>query len=110
MMPCIFLKGTPSNIIINVFGTCVVPLWFANINMQSILDPYTTTSYCTSYMIRINKSIKLKFHFIIQKCKIDVNIKIQKCNKILFQFSTNVCPTSYLFSSFKKIISFITNI
>jgi hypothetical protein len=68
MMSHIFLKGTPSNIIINVFDTCVVPLWFANTNMQFILDLYTTTSYCTSYMTKINKFIKLKLHFIIQKC------------------------------------------
>ncbi len=62
MMPHIFLKGTPPSIIINVFDTCVVPLWFANTNMQFILEPYTTASYCTSYMTKINKSIKLKFH------------------------------------------------
>jgi hypothetical protein len=30
--------------------------------MQFILEPYTTASYCTSYMTKINKSIKLKFH------------------------------------------------
>jgi hypothetical protein len=50
MKPHIFLKRMPSNIIINVFGTCVVPLWFANTNMKFILDPYTIASYCTSYM------------------------------------------------------------
>jgi hypothetical protein len=50
MKPHIFLKWTPSNIIIRVFGTRVVLLWFANTNMQFILDPYTIASYCTSYI------------------------------------------------------------
>jgi hypothetical protein len=53
----IFLKWTPINIKISAFNTCVTHLWFANTNIQFILNPYTTTTYCTSYVTKIDKSI-----------------------------------------------------
>ncbi len=43
------------------------------------------TTYCTSYMTKIDKSITSKLHFIIQKCitnNIDANIKIQKLSSV----------------------------
>ncbi len=73
----IFLKRPPKNIKTNAFSKCVVNLWFANIDIQFTLDPYATITYYTSYMIKIDKSITLKIHFIIKKCianNIDVNI------------------------------------
>jgi hypothetical protein len=53
----IFLKQTLKNIKTNAFIKHVVHLWFANIDIQFILDPYATTTYCTSYTTKINKSI-----------------------------------------------------
>jgi hypothetical protein len=47
---------------------CVIHLWFANIYIQFVLDPYVTATYCTSYMTKIDKSIESKLHFIIKKC------------------------------------------
>jgi hypothetical protein len=38
MKPNIFLKRTPSNIKINAFNIHVTPLWFANKDIQFILD------------------------------------------------------------------------
>jgi len=62
-------------------------MWFTNIDIQFILDPYATITYCTSYVTKIDKSITSKLHFIIKKCivnNIDVNTKIQKlCNAFL---------------------------
>jgi hypothetical protein len=49
MKPHIFLKWTLSNIKINTFSMCVVPLWFANTRIQFILNSYVITSYCTPY-------------------------------------------------------------
>jgi hypothetical protein len=40
----------PLNIKTYAFNIRVTPLWFANKDIQFILDPYATTSYCTSYM------------------------------------------------------------
>jgi hypothetical protein len=45
----------------------VVHLWFANIDIQFILDSYVATTYCTSYMTKLDKSITSKLHFIIKK-------------------------------------------
>jgi len=53
----IFLKWTPKNIKNNAFNIFVIHLWFANTNIQFILDPYASITYCTSYMTKINKSI-----------------------------------------------------
>jgi hypothetical protein len=36
---------------------CAIHLWFANIDIQFVLDPYVTATYYTSYMTKINKSI-----------------------------------------------------
>jgi hypothetical protein len=64
----IFLKWIPKNIKINAFSICVTHLWFANTYIQFILDPYVTTTYCTSYMTKIDKSITSKLHSLIKKC------------------------------------------
>jgi hypothetical protein len=53
----IFLKRTLKNIKINAFSIHVAHLWFANIDIQFILNPYVIGTYCTSYMTKINKSI-----------------------------------------------------
>jgi hypothetical protein len=77
----IFLKQTPKNIKINAFSIHAAHLWFANTNIQFILDPYATTTYCTLYMRRIDKLITLELHSIIKKCivnNIDANKIIQK--------------------------------
>jgi hypothetical protein len=58
----IFLKWTPKNIKTNAFSIHVVHLWFANINIQFILDPYVVTTYYTSYMIKIVQFFILKYH------------------------------------------------
>ncbi len=51
--PHIFLKWNPKNINPNAFSICVIHLWFANTNIQFILDPYAAVTYYTSYMIKI---------------------------------------------------------
>jgi hypothetical protein len=79
------LKQTPKNIKTNAFNICVAHLWFANTYIQFILDPYVVTTYCTSYMTKIFKSITLEPHFIIKKCivnNIDANTIIQKLGNV----------------------------
>jgi len=63
---------------------CATHLWFANIDIQSVLDPYVTATYCMSYMTKIDKLIELKLHFIIKKC-IANNINGNTKNKIKFK-------------------------
>jgi hypothetical protein len=47
----IFSKWTPTNIKTNSFNINVnIHLWFANQNIQIILNPYATIRYYTSYM------------------------------------------------------------
>jgi hypothetical protein len=57
MKPKKFLEWKLSNIKINAFNIHVILLWFANTYIQFILDPYVVASYCTSYMIKIDKYI-----------------------------------------------------
>jgi hypothetical protein len=66
MKPHIFLKQTPSNIRTNAFNIRASPLWFANMDIQFILNSYATPSYCTSYMTKIDKSITFELHSIIK--------------------------------------------
>jgi hypothetical protein len=48
--PHIFFKKTFKNIKINAFSICAVHLWFANTNIQFILDSYVVATYYTSHM------------------------------------------------------------
>ncbi len=60
-------------------------MWFANIDIQYILDPYAIVTYCTSYMTKIDKLITLELHYIIKKRitnNINVNTIIQKLNNV----------------------------
>jgi len=43
--PHIFLKQIPRNIKINVFSTHDIHLWFSNINIQFISNPYVGATY-----------------------------------------------------------------
>jgi hypothetical protein len=52
-----FLKGITKNIKTNAFNICVAHFWSKNTNIQFILDPYVDATYCTSYTIKIDKSI-----------------------------------------------------
>jgi hypothetical protein len=52
--PTIFLQGLCKDIRTNPFGIHVGNLWQANTNVQFVLDLYATTSYCTSYLTKID--------------------------------------------------------
>ncbi len=81
------LKQTSKNITTNAFSICATHLWFANIDIQFIINPYATATYCMSYMIKIDKSITSKLHFIIKKYitnNIDANTIIQKLSNVFF--------------------------
>ncbi len=65
----------------NVYAIKVVALWEANNDIQFIFDPYTATSYCTSYLTKIDKTITNKFQTIIKKSEnenVDANVKVRK--------------------------------
>jgi len=77
----IFLKQILKNIRTNAFNIHAIHLWFANIDIQFILEPYGTTKYYTSYMTKIDKSTTLELHSIIKTYianNIDANTIIQK--------------------------------
>ncbi len=40
-----------------------------NIDPQFILNQYATIAYCTSYLIKINKSVTQEMQIILYKCK-----------------------------------------
>jgi len=87
--PHIFFKWIPINTQINDF-IIHVHLEFPNINIQFILYLYTSTTYYTSYMTKLNKLKILKLHYIIQKCietKIDANTQIQTLGSIFLMLN-----------------------
>jgi hypothetical protein len=53
----IFLCSLPNNIRIIAFSPNATHIWYENTNIQFILDPYATTTYCRSCMTKINKNI-----------------------------------------------------
>jgi hypothetical protein len=60
----IFLKIKPSHIWNNSFVKDMPNLWDANIDAQYVLNAYVATSYCNSYMTKVEKSIKNTFSII----------------------------------------------
>jgi len=79
--PILLLKKHMKNIKTNVYAIKVVALWEANIDIQFILDPYVATSYCTSYLTKIDKIIINEFQNIIKKCEnenVDANLRVRK--------------------------------
>ncbi len=85
--PTLFLKRKVKHNRTNAYANQVAPLREANTNRQFILDPHVTTSYYTSFLTKIDKSITNEFQTIINKCEdenIDANVKIRKlCNVFL---------------------------
>ncbi len=73
--PTLFLKKEMKDIRTNAYVIKVTPLWEANTNTQFILHPYPTTSCCTSYLTKIDKSIIIEFKPSLENVK----------NKILMQ-------------------------
>ena len=67
-IPQIFLKRTLSNICTNAFNKSTSNIWYANTNIQYILDSYAAATYCTSYMTKMDKNITSELQSIIQKC------------------------------------------
>jgi len=101
-------KKTPINIKTNAFSAHDVHLWFTNIDIQFVLDPYGAKTYYTSYMTKIDKLITSKLHSIIQKCianNINANIRIQKLGNVFF--NTQQMITQLVYFLFFIIFSFI---
>jgi hypothetical protein len=74
--PTIFLQRSCKNIQTNSFGIRVGNLWQVNTNVQFILDCYATTSYCTSYLIKFDKTVTKELKTIVINCnenKIEAN-------------------------------------
>ena len=60
-------------------------MWFANTDIQFILDPYAAATYCTSYMTKVDKSMTTELKSILQNCitnKTDANIRILKLGNV----------------------------
>jgi hypothetical protein len=111
--PTIFLQRSCKNIWTNSFGICVGNLWQVNTNVQFIFDTYATTSYCRSYLIKIDKTITKELKTIIINCnenKIEVNICIKKNEEHIFQCLTNVNTIGYIHSIVYSTMPCIYNI
>jgi hypothetical protein len=59
--PTIFLKRKPSHIWNNGFSKDMPNMWNANTDAQYVLNAYVATSYCTSYMMKVDKSMTNAF-------------------------------------------------
>jgi hypothetical protein len=59
--PTIFLKRKLSHIWNNSFSKDMPVMWNANTDEKYVLNAYATTSYCTSYMIKVDKSMTSAF-------------------------------------------------
>ena len=55
--PTIFLKRKLSHIWNNNFSKDMPFMWNENIDAQYVLNAYATTSYCASYMTKVDKSV-----------------------------------------------------
>ncbi len=82
---------------LNIFNKCFQQnnshIWFANIHFQFILYAYAIVTYCTSYMTKINISIKMHYqpiHVLKTQNKYN-NTIIRQC---FFKCTTNVYSTS----------------
>ena len=53
--PQIFFKCTLYNIYTNAFTKSISNIWYANTDIQFILDLYAAATYCTSYMTKVDK-------------------------------------------------------
>lgn len=56
--PMILLERKPSHIWNNIFAKNMSQLWNANIDAQFVHNAYEDTSYCTSYIKKVDKSMK----------------------------------------------------
>jgi hypothetical protein len=98
--PILFLKRHMKDIKTSAYEIKATTLWEANTDIQFILDPYTTKSYCTSYLKTFNKTITNEFQTIIKKCEnenFDANLKVRKLNNVFLnaqQMSTEL--TTYM--------------
>jgi hypothetical protein len=59
--PTIFLKRKLSHIWNNSFSKDMPVMWNANTDAQYVLNAYAATSYCTSYMTKVDKSMTSAF-------------------------------------------------
>jgi hypothetical protein len=65
----LFFKQKPNDICTTIFGIHVGLLWGVNTYAQYILNLYATTSYYTSYLIKVDKYVIQKMKIILNKCK-----------------------------------------
>lgn len=78
--PMVFLQRKPSEIWNNSFSFNMPHLWNANTCAQYVLNAYAATSYCSSYMTKVDRSMTNAFKRIRQeheKRKIDAIQMIQ---------------------------------
>jgi hypothetical protein len=59
--PTIFLKRKLSHIWNNNFSKEMPVMWNENTNVQYVLNAYDATSYCTSFMTKVDKSMTSAF-------------------------------------------------
>jgi hypothetical protein len=59
--PTVFLKRKLSHIWNNSFSKDMPIMWNANTDAQYVLNAYVATSYCTSYMTKVDKSMTSVF-------------------------------------------------
>ncbi len=76
-----------------------------NIDAQYTLIPYATTSYCTSYFTKLDKSITQEIKIILKKCKHEQTNAL-KIYEMHLKCTTNVYTTSFTHYIIHTIIPF----
>jgi hypothetical protein len=82
----ILLERRPIDICTNNFSCHIPKDWNANKDSQYVLDSYATTTYCISYMKKLDKTMTMTFKHIreeYQKTNIDVVQTITRLGKTL---------------------------
>jgi hypothetical protein len=95
--PVVFLKKNVIDIWINVFGRLVGPLWQTNTDAQFVLHPYVAASYCTSYLIKVDKFVTAEMKATLEKCIHKQTSHIERIMKIGNSFlNANKCLLRWL--------------
>ena len=61
LCPVVILITNPCEVWINAFSKQVPTLWYANTDAQFILDAYAATTYCSSYMKKLDDTMTFAF-------------------------------------------------
>lgn len=66
--PTLFIRRKPKDIWTNNFNQKLLHLWFANTDIQYVLNAHGAANYCTSYMTKVNTTLTQDLKQQFQSC------------------------------------------